>query len=138
MATVILVTSEVDLVVIVSDRLRMNNYTVLTVETSEQDMSLVGAAEVIGVLLDLDCATLEPLAQRCPNVPVIGLSIRQHRGRLALHHGASMYLHKPLDFSALIMSLSRLVSHRSVSASVATAVTPAVEMRRTAKKVARP
>ena len=110
--SVILISSDVDLQAILTDRLVGYGYTVLitdNVETAEQFARLPG---VTGVLVDLDASLvyigtfLRWLQQRCPHVRVIALSIRAQLGRAALEAGASRYIAKPLDLPTVIIALS--------------------------------
>lgn len=111
--TVILVSSDIDLQAILTDRLLRHGYTILTANDAEPAEQFASLPEVSAVLLDRDGSVVDTrtflrwLQQHRPRVPVIALSIRVQLDEAALRDGASQYLRKPLDLAMLIMALSQ-------------------------------
>ena len=111
--TVILVSSDIDLQAILTDRLYPHGYTTFTTDDVGPAEQFASLLEVTAVLLDLDGNVVHTRTflnwwqQHCPRVPVIALSIRAQLAEAAIRYGASQYLRKPLDLSMLVMALSQ-------------------------------
>jgi len=118
MDTVLVIDDERLFLTLVRDELQRVGYAVLSAETAEQAMEILGKREVQAIITDvvmpgMDGMELLPrLRQEHPATPVIVVSGRASflTGVQAMRMGAADFLRKPLNFDELVRSLGNVIA----------------------------
>ncbi len=101
---------------VLSIKLRISGYEVITAQDGEEALLLIDSAKPDLVLLDIimpradGFQVLERL-RSYPELPVIALSARPENARKALALGVKDFLTKPFDVDDLVRRIDRILGH---------------------------
>ncbi len=114
---VLLVDDERAILKILSIKLRISGYDVITAQGGEEALDLIGSACPDIMLLDvimpgMDGFEVLQKLRAVSELPVIVLSARPENAQKALSLGANDFLAKPLDVNEMINRIERLLDRR--------------------------
>ncbi len=110
--TILLVDDEQAILRVLSIKLRVSGYDVITARDGEEALNLIDSAKPDLMILDIimpnvdGFQVLERLRARS-DLPVIAFSARPENGRKALKHGITEFVPKPFDVDDLIRRIDR-------------------------------
>ncbi len=112
---ILLVDDERAILKIVSIKLRISGYDVVTACDGKQALELVESAKPDLILLDIVMPVMDGLAvleqlRPISRLPVIAFSARPEAGQKALTLGANAFLSKPFDIDRLVQRIDSLLS----------------------------
>ena len=115
---ILIVDDEEAILKILSIKLKVSGYEVLTASDGEAGLHLIRSEKPDVVLLDVilpkltGLQVLEKLGRR-KKIPVIVFSARAENAQKAMYLGASDFIDKPFDIDVLIRRIAKLLNHKT-------------------------
>ncbi len=114
---VLLVDDEQAILRVLSIKLRVSGYDVVTALNGKEALDLVGSAKPDIMLLDVIMPEMDGFEvlqklRSLSQLPVIVFSARPENAQKALELGANDFLPKPFDVDDLVKRIQRLLDHR--------------------------